>query len=163
MSETTPIPTSASEVGALEYVVLGVATCFQRDDEGRLQEVKVAEPVPAAELDCLAQGIRSTSYTLLYATTYGEIVRDDRPYLPSDVIPAEVLPAQNFVRRVQAATRTYRAKPEFRHLPLHESCTTDHGVFTLNHSPDPRRIINGVDQVTDADNVKQHAYTHQAL
>lgn len=163
MAETTPIPTSATEVGPLEYVVLGVATCFQRDQEGRLQEIQVAEPVPAAELDCLAQGVRSTSYTRLYATTYGEIVQNDQPYLPADVIPAGVKPVLDFVPRVQAATRTYRAKPEFKHIPLHESCTTDLGVFTLNHNPDPKRIINGVEQVSDADNVKQHAYTHKAL
>lgn len=163
MSETSQTPVSAQDVGALEYVVLGVATCFQRDEEGRLQEVLVAEPVPAAELDCLAQGVRSTSYSLLYATAYGEIIHDGQPTLPTDVIPAGVVAAENFVSRAQAATRTYRAKPEFKHIPLHESCTTDSGVFTLRYTPDPKRIINGIQEVSDADNVKQHAYTHQAL
>ncbi|MDX2270516.1 MAG: hypothetical protein NW237_01010 [Cyanobacteriota bacterium] len=161
-----PIRTSsigANEVQGLEYVVLGVATCFQRDEEGRLNPVLIAEPVPAAELDCLAQGIRSTSYQLLYATTYAEIVQDNQPILPQDVIPAEALPGENFVQRVQAATRTYRAKPQFRHIPLHESCTTETGIFRLKHQAEPRRVINAVYEVSDGDNVKQHPHTHQQL
>ncbi|MEN9222107.1 MAG: hypothetical protein Q6M04_06685, partial [Thermostichus sp. BF3_bins_97] len=71
MSDTAQISLGSSTVQGLEYVVLGVATCFQRDEEGRLMEVRVAEPIPAADLDCLAQERRSTSYSLLYATTYG--------------------------------------------------------------------------------------------
>lgn len=130
---------AANEVEGLEYVVLGVATCFRRGEDGRLQEVQVAEPVPAAELDCLFQGVRSTSYSLLYATTYAEIVRDGEPALPADIVPAGAVPAANFARRTQAAARTFRAKPEFKHVPLHQTCTTDSGTFTLNHNPEPDR------------------------
>ncbi len=163
MTESTQIHLSATEVQGLEYVVIGVATCFQRNDEGRLDEVLVAEPVPAADLDSLAQGVRPTSYRLLYATTYAEIVQAGRPVLPQDVISADVVAAEHFVERVQAATRTYRTKPEFRHIPLHEICTPDQGVIKLNHSVEPRRIINTVIEVSDADNIKQHAHTHQEL
>lgn len=163
MPDTMTLPVGANEVQGLEYVVLGIATCFQRDDEGRLTEVLVAEPVPAAELDCLAQGVRSTSYQVLYATTYAEIVQNEQPQLPPDVIPTGAIVGENFVRRVQAATRTYRAKPEFRHIPLHEVCTPTQGAFRLKHDPEPRRIVNAVQEVSDADNVKQHAHTHQTL
>lgn len=76
MSDTAQTHLGSSPVQGLEYVVLGVATCFQQDQEGRLVEVLVAEPVPAADLDCLAQERRSTSYVLLYATTYAEIVNN---------------------------------------------------------------------------------------
>jgi hypothetical protein len=163
MSETAQLKVGATEVQGLEYVVLGVATCFQRDEDGRLSEVLVAEPVPAAELDCLAKEVRSTSYSLLYATTYAEIVQEDWPILPQDILPQGVRVGENFVRRVQAATRTYRAKPEFRHIPLHEICTPDQGVFTLKHNPEPRRIINTATEVSDADNIKQHPHTHKDL
>lgn len=163
MTETTQIHLSANEVQGLEYVVIGVATCFQRNDEGRLDEVLVAEPIPAADLDCLAKAVRETSYHLLYATTYAEIIQDDHPQLPSDVIPSNVVPAENFVERVQAATRTYRSKPEFRHIPLHEICTSDQGVFKLRPNLEPKRIINAVTEVNDADNIKQHSHTHKAL
>ena len=166
MSESTSPTTSniqSNDVQGLEYIVLGVATCYQRDDEGRLTEVQVAEPIPAADLDCLAREVRSTSYSLLYATTYAEITQDDQPHLPSDIFPEEVIPGENFIRRVQAATRTYRSKPEFRHLPLHDTCTPEAGVFKLNYDPEPRRVINATAEVSESDNVKQHAHTHNVL
>ncbi len=168
MSEINPsleneLSIGSNEVQGLEYVVIGVAVCFQKGEEGRLQEVWVAEPVSATDLDCLYHEVRSTSYQLLYATTYAEVVQSDRPVLPGDVFPEGVIPGENFVRRVQAATRTYRAKPQFRHIPLHECCTPTTGVFKLNHSPEPRRIINVAAEVKDADNVKQHAHTHNVL
>jgi hypothetical protein len=74
MADTAQTHLSSGTVQGLDYVVLGVASCFQRDEDGRLREVLVAEPVPAAALDCLAQERRSTSYCLLYATTYAEVV-----------------------------------------------------------------------------------------
>lgn len=163
MSDTAQLSLAANAVHGLEYVVLGVATCFQRDEEGRLVEVQVAEPIPAASLDCLFQGHRSTSYRLLYATTYGEIVQNGIPVLPADIIPAGVLVGEDFVERAQAATRTYRSKPELRHIPLHQTCTPEQGVFKLNYSPEPRRVLNAVVEVKDADNIKQHPYTHQRL
>lgn len=153
---------SANEVQGLEYVVIGIATCFQKDDEGRLQEVLVAEPIPATDLDCLAQGIRTTSYQMIYAATYAEVVQQDHPALPADIF-LNSIPGSDFVARTQAATRTYRAKPEFRHLPLHEVCTTEKGVFRLKYSAEPRRIINTLEKVSDTDNIKQHSHTHQVL
>jgi hypothetical protein len=153
----------ANDVQGLEYIVLGVATCYQRDDEGRLTEVNVAEPIPAADLDCLAREVRTTSYSLLYAATYAEVVHDHQPHLPADIFPADVIPGENFIRRAQAATRTYRTKPDFRHLPLHSTCTPEQGVFRLNYNPEPRRIINAPADVSDADNVKQHGHTHKVL
>ncbi|MFS8854401.1 hypothetical protein NW851_04680 [Synechococcus sp. H55.7] len=150
-------------VQGLEYVVLGVATCFQRDEDGHLREVLVAEPLPAAALDCLAQEGRSTSYCLLYATTYAEIVNNGTPTLPADVFPAGVVLGEDFVERLQAAARTYRSKPQFRHIPLHQVCTPERGAFKLNHSLEPRRILNTAMEVKDADNIKQHPHTHQQL
>ncbi|MEN9201933.1 MAG: hypothetical protein Q6K80_02080 [Thermostichus sp. DG_1_6_bins_120] len=147
----------------LQYVVLGVATCFQRDEEGRLKELQVLEPIPAAALDCLARQQRSTSYHLLYATTYGEIVKDGIPLLPVNIIPAGVFFGEDFVERAQAAARTYRSKPQFRYIPLHQTCTPAEGVFKLNYKVEPRRIINAVVEVKDADNIKQHPHTHQRL
>ncbi|MGQ9838692.1 MAG: hypothetical protein ACUVRV_12220 [Cyanobacteriota bacterium] len=163
MSDAAQLSLAANAVQGLEYVVLGVATCFRRDEEGRLMEVQVAEPIPAADLNCLFQGRRSTSYHLLYATTYAEIVQNGIPVLPADIFPTGVLAGEDFVERAQAATRTYRSKPEFRHIPLHQTCTPEQGVFKLNYSIEPRRIINAVVEVKNADNIKQHPHTHQHL
>ncbi|MEN9223499.1 MAG: hypothetical protein Q6M04_13780, partial [Thermostichus sp. BF3_bins_97] len=97
------------------------------------------------------------------ATTYGEIVKDGIPTLPTDIFPPGVFAGEDFIERAEAATRTYRSKPEFRHIPLHQICSPERGVFKLNHSVEPRRIINAVIEVNDADNVKQHPHTHQRL
>ena len=154
---------ATNDVQGLEYVVLGIATCFQRNDEGRLQEVAIAEPVPAAELDCLYNAARPSSYTKLYATTFAEIVREDAPQLPTDVVPTGVFPGQDFVERARAATRSYRAKPNFKHIPLGNTITTSSEPFALNYSPEPKRILNVSYEPSEADNVKQHTHTHTKL
>ncbi|MGK7905729.1 MAG: hypothetical protein AB4040_00665 [Synechococcus sp.] len=154
---------SANDVQGLEYVVLGVATCFQRNEEGRLEEVMVAEPIPAAELDCLHSTNRSTSYQLLYATTFAEIVQGGAPSLPQDVIPDRTLPCKDFVERAKAATRSYRAKPDFKHLAIGAVTTTSSPDFPLNYSSEPKRVLDVIYNPSDDDNVKQHAYTHLKL
>ena len=154
---------SANDVQGLEYVVLGVATCFQRNEEGRLEEVMVAEPIPAAELDCLRSTARSTSYQLLYATTFAEIVQGGTPLLPEDVVPERTFPCKDFVERAQAAARSYRSKPKFRHLAIGEVSTNSSKEFPLNYSCEPKRILDVIYTPSDEDNVKQHAYTHLKL
>ena len=154
---------SANEVQGLEYLVLGIATCFKRNEAGRLEELLVAEPVPAAELDCLYSAARTSSYQLLYATTYAELVRDGAPVLPVDVVPANTVPGQAFVERARAAVRSYRTKPNFKHLAVGDTVSPDSGPFSLKYSPEPKRILDVDYQPSDADNVKQHAHTHARL
>jgi hypothetical protein len=81
--------------------------------------------------------------------------------LPADVFPPGVALGEDFVERLQAAARTYRSKPQFRHIPLHQVCTPERGVFKLHFSAEPRRILNAAMEVRDADNIKQHPHTHQ--
>lgn len=154
---------SDNSVQGLEYVVLGVATCFKRNEDGRLDEIRVAEPVPAAELDCLHSASRTTSYQLLYGTTYAEIVQADRPTLPIDVVPAEAVPCNDFVERAQAATRSYRAKPDFKHLSIGAIASPESSEFPLKYSSEPKRVLDVAYEPSDDDNVKQHAYTHTKL
>ncbi|WP_017326396.1 hypothetical protein [Synechococcus sp. PCC 7336] len=154
---------SSNEVQGLEYLVLGVATCFKRNEEGRLEEILVAEPLPAAELDCLYSAARTSSYQLLYATTYAELVQDGTPVLPADIVPAGTIPANAFVERAQAAVRSYRSKSDFKHLPIGETATPDSQPFALNYNPEPKRILDVVYEPSDADNVKQHSHTHARL
>ena len=154
---------SISDIQGLDYLVLGVATCFTRNEEGRLQQILVAEPVPAAELDCLHSASRTTSYQLLYATTYAELVRGDSPLLPQDIVPEGTLVCKDFVERAQAATRSYRAKPDFKHLAIGDIASTDSNTFPLKFSSEPKRVLNVDYEPSDEDNVKQHAHTHVKL
>jgi hypothetical protein len=153
---------AATEVQAEEYVVLGVATCYQRDGEGRLQPVEVIEPIPAAELDALVNQGRTTSYRFLYALTYGEVVAGEQVRVP-EVLPQGATLAAQFLLRLQAATRSYRTKPHYQHLPLHTVCSPEGGPFPLHYHPEPKRLLGENSKVTDADNVKQHAHTHKQL
>ena len=154
---------SANDIQGLEYLVLGVASCFTRNEEGRLEEILVAEPVPAAELDCLHRASRTTSYQLLYATTYAELIQGDTPLLPQDIVPAGTLACKDFVERAQAATRSYRAKPDFKHLAVGTIATTTSSDFPLKFSKEPKRVLDVDYEPSDEDNVKQHAYTHVKL
>ena len=85
------------------------------------------------------------------------------PHLPSDIVPTGVIPGRDFVERAQAATRSYRAKPDFKHITLGHTITTDSQPFALTFSLEPKRILDIAYEPSDEDNVKQHAYTHAKL
>ncbi|GAB4212973.1 MAG: hypothetical protein OHK0012_08270 [Synechococcales cyanobacterium] len=154
---------AATEIQGLEYVVLGLATCYQRDAEGRLVEVQVIEPIPASELDSLATQGRTTSYSLLYATTYAAVVDGEKITLPSEPFPDSAQVGNYFLQRIQAAIRSYRTKTSYKHVPLYQTCTPTAGPFVLNYHPEPKRILGDKTSVKESDNVKQHAHTHKEL
>lgn len=149
MSSTTsdrPLPDDS-------YVVLGLATCFIKA-EGKLQPVQVIEPIPSAALEALMQGL-PTSYSQARAMTLAESGQEAAAlaHFPSDAQFAD-----DFSERLQAAARTYRSREQStRHIPL----GTTYSKF--NFSTERKRVLNSERIVTAADNVKQHAYTHEVL
>ena len=146
--------TQAPELTAQDYLVIGVATCFRRE-EGELETVKVLEPIPSAYLESLLQNI-PTSYELVAATTVGDVLNNvGIPTLPNG---EAVHFCENFGDRVIAAARTYHARPESQaHLPV-GSTRTD-----FNYSTEKKRVLNFKNVVKAEDNVRQHKYTHQKL
>jgi len=136
-----------------DYLVVGLATCFLRQD-GETTEITVVEPVPSAYLEALFQGV-PTAYTVLQGTTLSQAIAGDG--LPSaDGAPAQL--CEDFASRALAAARSYQTRAAARALvPLGE-CRRD-----VNHSTEKKRILNAEHLVSAADNVKQHAYTHQVL
>jgi hypothetical protein len=138
-----------------DYVVVGLASCFFRDDEG-LQEVSIVEPIPSAALAALLKGI-PTSYKSAYATTIGELLSVEGGCIPAG-FPAEAKLGEGFVDRTFAAARTYQKQPAAKdEIPL----GTTYQDF--QYSVERKRVLNARRTVTKADNVKQHAYTHQKL
>lgn len=145
----------APELSADDYVVLGLATCFIKDD-GEIHPVKIVEPIPSAALEALLKGI-ATSYEFAHATTLGNFISEGQVQLP-DVFPTDAQLCDQFSERVASATRTYRNRHESTaSIPL----GTTYREF--NFSLDRKRVLNSERIVKSEDNVKQHEYTHKVL
>jgi hypothetical protein len=138
-----------------DYVVLGLATCFVKE-EGEVYEVQVLEPIPSAALEAIVKGI-PTSYKLAVATTVGTVLQNDQPQrLPEFSATADF--CEDFVSRTIAAARTYKAQPVAQaHIPAGTTKTD------FNYSIDRKRVLNSQRSVRVEDNVKQHEYTHKVL
>ncbi|TVQ23946.1 MAG: hypothetical protein EA367_01980 [Leptolyngbya sp. DLM2.Bin15] len=147
---------NAPDLTADDYIVIGLAACFLRDD-GEMHPVQVAEPIPSAALEAVLKGI-PTSYDVAFGTTIGTIM-NDQGYLTSIPDAAEhVQLCDQFMERAIAAARTYKTRPEAsQHIPVGTA------FRDLNHSTERKRVLNSERIVKTEDNVKQHAYTHQKL
>lgn len=145
---------TAPELAAADYVVVGVATCFRRDED-ELVALKVLEPIPSAYLAALLQGI-PTSYELVMATTLGELLATDQLRQQTGI--ADVHLCENFGDRAIAAARTYQGQPDAQTLIPQGTQRTD-----LNYSTEKKRVLNYKNVVKAEDNVRQHAHTHKTL
>ncbi|QQE63803.1 hypothetical protein GFS31_04730 [Leptolyngbya sp. BL0902] len=154
MSLVTPqvIPT---DLAPDSYVVMGVATCYLRQ-EGETLALEVMEPIPSAYLETLLQGT-PTAYRHIWGTHLEAALACD----PTTLTPTEgpaVQRCADFEQRLVAAARTYQSRPQ---------ATTDLPIGThrqdLNYSTAHKRILNPKNKVSKADNVKQHKYTHEVL
>lgn len=152
---TATTSSNASDLSADDYVVVGLATCFIKED-GEIHQVKVAEPIPSAALEAILKGI-PTSYELACATTLGSVLVEDEPQMLAS-FPAEAQFCDEFVNRAIAAARTYKARPvATEHIP--QGTTRQDFNFSLER----KRVLNSERIIKSEDNVKQHAYTHQVL
>jgi hypothetical protein len=151
-----------ADIKGMDYVVIGVALCYQKNAEGKTDPVHIVEPIPSTALEAMSRGNR-TSFIKIYATTYADVIQNDAPAIPTDILGEDLYACIAFVDRTQAATRTYKAKPELRLLPIGSTATPEEGPFKLIYDPAFRRILGGDRVVSDSDNVKQHSHTHQTL
>ncbi len=155
---STPYST-APDLTADDYLLLGLATCFIKAD-GEVCQVKVVEPIPSAALEAIIKGI-PTSYEQATATTLGAVLgavlTGESPQLPAG-FPAEVQFCDDFDSRALAAARTFKSRPEAQALIPAGTSKTD-----FNFSTERKRVLNSDRIVKSEDNVKQHAYTHQVL
>ncbi|WP_421657097.1 hypothetical protein [Leptothermofonsia sp. ETS-13] len=154
MTTATLMP-EASDLSAEDYLVLGLATCFIKE-EGEVHEVKVAEPIPSAALEAIVKGV-PTSYSLAIATTVGAVLSGDTPQMPAE-FPANTQFCDEFAYRAVAAARTYKARAVAQSLIPVGTTKTD-----FNYSTERKRVLNSQRIVRTEDNVKQHEYTHKVL
>ena len=145
----------APDLSAEDYIVLGLATCFLKED-GKLHEVQIIEPIPSAALEALTKGV-PTSYQMAYATHLGAVVNGETLQKPAD-FPEAAQWCDEFANRVISAARTYKAHPQAQeHIPV-GSPRQD-----FNYSVERKRVLNSQRIVRTEDNVKQHKYTHEVL
>lgn len=153
---TTQLLPNAPDLSAEDYVVLGLATCYLKEDS-EFHPVQIVEPIPSAALESLVKGI-PTSYEWAYAMKLGDLLSEGSATLPQ-AFPKEVQLCDDFAERLTAAVRTYRAS--------HESAKDLIPIGTvyrdLNYSTERKRVLNSERLVKTEDNVKQHEYTHRVL
>ncbi|MCL2934290.1 MAG: hypothetical protein MGG11_19200 [Trichodesmium sp. MAG_R03] len=146
---------NAPDLSPDDYLVIGLATCFIKED-GEISQVKIVEPIPSAALEAIVKGI-PTSYQIACGTTLSKVLSGETPLLPKD-FPPEAQFSDNFAERAIAATRTYKIHPEVQSLIPQGSRCDD-----FNYSLERKRILNAENIVSPQDNVKQHEYTHKVL
>jgi hypothetical protein len=145
----------SADLVADDYVVLGLATCFIKE-EGEIYQVQVIEPIPSAALEAILKGI-ATSYGTAIATTFGSVLINGMAHIPAE-FPADAQFCDDFAFRLVAATRTYKARPLAQtHIPV-GTAKSD-----FNFSIERKRVLNIQRTVRTEDNVKQHEYTHKVL
>jgi hypothetical protein len=151
------MPISPAPLSTDDYCVLGLATCFLREDS-QFHAVEIIEPIPSAALEAILKQV-PTSYKLAIAVQAGELW--DGENLDNLKKPDIFNGAQfcdNFAERFAAAIRTYQVRPQAKqHLPVGEK------LDKLNFSLEKKRVLNDSKVVKTEDNVKQHAHTHERL
>jgi hypothetical protein len=145
----------APDLSTDEYVVIGLATCFLKED-GKLHEVKILEPIPSAAIEAIAKGV-PTSYQMAIATTLGSVLAGETLQKPAE-FPEDAQFCDEFANRIFATARTYKAKTAAQtHIPLGATRQD------FNYSTERKRVLNSQRIVKTEDNVKQHQYTHEVL
>ena len=154
MTAATTYP-NAPEISADDYIVVGLATCFIKDD-GEIHEVQIIEPIPSAALEAILKG-SPTSYQLACGKTMGEVLEGDSAKMPAD-FPASAQFCDDFGERTIAAARTYQRRPSAA-----EFIPTGTTYSEFNYSVERKRVLNSERIIRTEDNVKQHEYTHKVL
>ncbi|MUG94418.1 hypothetical protein F7734_19380 [Scytonema sp. UIC 10036] len=146
---------NAPDLTADDYIVIGLATCFVKED-GEVHQVDIVEPIPSASLETLFKGT-NTSYKLAYATTLGSLVDRDKLKIPSE-FPESAQLGHDFMERAIAAARTYKRREVAKSLIPLGTTYTD-----FKYSTERKRVLNVTRNVTKEDNIKQHPNTHKVL
>ncbi|GBG61511.1 hypothetical protein CBR_g21853 [Chara braunii] len=133
-----------------DYVVVGLAHCFTKDESGKLEDAFVIEPIPAGGLECMENG-GVTCYKYVTATRMGKILSQDKSVLPEEFRSGRF--SESFDFRAKCAARTWkRQHPQenLLHLVEEGSVRSD-----FNFSLEVKRVLNEEVVVNDDDNIKQ--------
>ena len=147
----------ASDLLPEDYCVLGLATCFIRED-GDIHQLTILEPIPSSALEALNKGI-PTSYQLACSVTLADIFASDEIKVPQQLQgEGNIQLCDRFAERVAAAARTYKSRPQAKDIVPLGTTKED-----FNYSLERKRVLNNSRVVSTDDNVKQHSHTHKVL
>ncbi len=146
---------TAPDLTTDDYLVVGLATCFIKED-GEVHQVKIIEPIPSAALETIAKGI-PTSYEIVCGTTLGAVIVDDSLQIPNE-FPTNAQFCDDFAYRAIAAARTYKRRTSAQSIVPVGTIRND-----FKYSIDRKRVLNSQRIIRTEDNVKQHEYTHKVL
>ena len=152
---TAFVDPNAPDVSPDDYLVIGLATCFLKE-EGEVHEVQILEPIPSAALEAIVKGI-PTSYQLACGTNLGSVLVGDTPQRLAE-FPESAQFSDEFVQRAIAAARTYKRREVAQALIPQGTTRND-----FNYSTERKRVLNATRVVKKEDNVKQHSHTHKVL
>lgn len=133
-----------------DYIVLGLAHCFRKDENGKLQDAFVVEPVTAGTLECMENG-GTTCYKCVTATTLGVALKEDLSLLPVEMQAGSI--CDEFEFRALCASRTWKRDHPQQNL-LH-IVPRDGVKSEYNFSLQDKRVLNAEVVVNDSDNIKQ--------
>ncbi|MEB3247969.1 MAG: hypothetical protein VKK07_01355 [Merismopediaceae bacterium] len=154
MTLSLPVST-APDLCSEDYCVLGLATCYLKED-GEFYAVEIIEPIPSAAFEAILKGV-PTSFRWAIALPLGQVIQQDQPLKPA-AFPTTAQFCGDFVDRVVATVRTYQSRPQAcQHLAIGDRRED------LNYSLERKRVLNATHIVRTEDNVKQHPLTHQTV
>lgn len=132
------------------YVVLGLAHCFEKGDDAKLQDVFVIEPVSANSLECMVAGAR-TCFKVVTGVTLADAMSRDKSKLSEEFAAGRFCDDYEF--RCDATARTWlRPHPQDNLLDIVPLGSTK---ANFNYSLDEKRVLNMENVVDDSDNIKQ--------
>jgi len=140
----------ASSLGKDQYLVIGLAHCFEKNEDGKLQDMMLLEPVNAPAMECMAVGAR-TSFKQVAGVTYGEALSRDVNAFPEEFRTARF--CEKWAYRCEAAARTWMRPHAQDNLMDLVPLGGQRGGFNFNL--DDKRVMNMTNEVKDEDNIKQ--------
>lgn len=139
-----------------DYVPLGIAVCYQRNQNNKLDEVMVVEPLATGTLENVTGTGQPTSYKRIMATTIANIP-DNPSELPEAFTRGDKLSyGEDFAERMCAAARTFKRMPTSKSiLKVGQMSTCDEGGKLTFCTDGIQRILNEQWEPNFDDNVKQ--------
>eukprot|EP00898_Chlorokybus_atmophyticus_P000052 jgi/Chlat1/1047/Chrsp110S01557 len=140
----------AEDLADDDYLVVGKAHCFVKQDGGKLVDCYVVEPIPAGALECMDNG-GVTCYEVVTAVKFGDIIKQDIKVLPE--VYADATFCEDFEFRTVCTARTWKRAHAEEVIKKFVPLGTSRSDFNLRL--DDKRVLNMENVVTDDDNIKQ--------
>jgi len=132
-----------------QYLAVGLAHCFEKNDEGKLQDRLIIEPLSANSLEAMSVGAK-TSYIHVFGILLEDALKRGEK-LPEEFDSGTF--CENYEGRCDSAARTWMRPHAVDNLmdivPL--------GMVksSFNYDTSDMRVLNMDVEVNDSDNIKQ--------